>query len=103
MGESIKLPSNEELRRQYFQDGGVGRGLDPEVAEDLGYKNPFEIQPSDTGTEIEDRATRVAKKIVEPMKTTPARKKATRSGLGSRQLLNADGPPPNIDDSRRTY
>jgi hypothetical protein len=30
-------------------------------------------------------------------------KAKTRSGLGPNQLLNADEPPPNVPDSRKTY
>ncbi|MGA3150474.1 MAG: hypothetical protein ABSD10_02600 [Candidatus Saccharimonadales bacterium] len=32
-----------------------------------------------------------------------AKRKKTRRGLGSRQLINADGPPPNVEDARKTY
>lgn len=41
----------------------------------------------------------VPRKTEKPKNNRP---KKTRRGLGSRQLLNADGPPPGVDDARRT-
>ena len=32
-----------------------------------------------------------------------SRRQKTRRGLGSRQLLQADGPPPGVEDARKTY
>jgi hypothetical protein len=31
------------LRSQWYKDAGVGRGVDPEVAAELGYKDPSDL------------------------------------------------------------
>ncbi|MBX4191033.1 hypothetical protein KW794_03010 [Candidatus Saccharibacteria bacterium] len=49
-----------------------------------------------------DKEVKSTRKIVAKAAQKPKAKR-TRRGLGSKQLLNADGPPPGIDDARKSY
>ena len=57
------------------------------------------------GIEVIDEELLAAQATKKALASKPKQKRrATRRGLGPRQLLNADGPPPGVEDVRRqTY
>jgi len=91
------------VEAQWYGDAGagVGRGVDPEAARDLGYKDPAEIVHSEPqgGVVAPDADSEPGTSKTSKGRRSPR----TRRGLGHKGLLNADGPPPGVDDARKTY
>jgi hypothetical protein len=78
---------------QWFGDAGVGRGVDPEVAKDLGYKDPAELAKSGFGdpkkrAELERRETEGDARLLAAMETE------MREGKAFHQRLSEVPPPP---------
>ncbi|HZP55473.1 MAG TPA: hypothetical protein VFB03_01745 [Candidatus Saccharimonadales bacterium] len=70
MTEKINGPGKGEIRRQWYQDAGVGRGVEADIARDLGYRPPEEItdqtSPSQLGTvELGEEETAAARRVID--------------------------------------
>ena len=83
----------EQLSDSNWPEGRIQEALDREFPE---------LRTAERIEQLENQqltAQRRAKQSGLPQR----KNRKTRRGLGPRQLLNADGPPPGVDDARKKY